>query len=370
MNPRCRINSVPAAEDIKEELYTKLAKLSHNMPSVKIALDAMGGDLGPGLLIDGALLAVQRFPKIEIVLLGPEALLEQELKQRCTVPAPRLSIVHAPESIAMDESPVDAIRRKKGSSIMLGFELVKKGQADALVSAGNSGATVAAAIRQLGRLEGISRPGIAGLFPTLKEPVVLMDVGANVDCRPHHLVQFAVMASSFCKLLLNRERPRVGLLSIGTEPGKGNMLTKESYELLKKTPLHFIGNVEGRDVYTGDVDVVVCDGFVGNISLKISEGLAEAAMQMLKDEIMKSFQAKLGSLLIRKAFDAFRRRVDYAEYGGAPLLGINGVGIICHGSSSALAICSAIREASRMVEKRVNESIVQTLQHDTIQGQG
>jgi phosphate acyltransferase len=368
MNRKCRISFVPAAENIKAEAYTKLAKTSHNLPSVKIALDAMGGDLGPGLLIDGALLAAQRYPKIEIILLGPEALLQEELQRRSGAALSRLSIVHAPETVSMEESPVDAVRRKKNSSIMVGFDLVKQGQAAALVSAGNSGATMAAAIRQLGRLEGISRPGIAGLFPTLKEPVVLMDVGANVDCRPHHLVQFAVMASSFCRLLLNREQPRVGLLSIGSEPGKGNTLIKESYELLKKTPLHFIGNVEGRDVYTGDVDVVVCDGFVGNVSLKISEGLAEAAMQMLKAEIMKSFQAKLGYLLIRKAFDAFRKRVDYAEYGGAPLLGINGVGIICHGSSSSIAICSALREAARMVEKGVNASIVQTLQHKTIQG--
>jgi glycerol-3-phosphate acyltransferase PlsX len=330
---------------------------------VKIALDAMGGDQGPELLIDGALLALRRNKELSVVLLGPEDLLKERVAQ-CVASsnvAGRLLIEHAPETVTMEESPVEAIRKKKDSTIMRGFDLVKNGQADAVVSAGHSGATMAAAIRKLGRLEGVSRPGIASLFPTRKAPVMLMDVGANVDCRPQHLFQFAVMASSCCALLQNRENPRVGLLSIGSEPGKGNALIKETHELLKQSNLHFVGNVEGRDVYGGELDVVVCDGFVGNISLKISEGLAEAAMQMLKDEIMKSFQAKIGYLLIRKAFSAFRKRVDYAEYGGAPLLGINGIGIICHGSSSSVAICNAIGEAAKLVENKVNDSIVQSL---------
>jgi glycerol-3-phosphate acyltransferase PlsX len=230
-----------------------------------------------------------------------------------------------------------------------------------MVSAGNSGATMAAAVRKLGRLKGIARPGIASVFPTLKDPVMLMDIGANVDCRPQHLFQFAIMASSCSTLLLNKERPSIGLLSIGEETGKGNALVKETHELLQKSSLNFIGNVEGRDVYKGDVDVIVCDGFVGNISLKISEGLAEAAMQMLKGEIMQSLRAKIGYLFIRKAFASFKKRLDYAEYGGAPLLGINGVGIICHGSSSSVAICNAIAEAANMVENRVNDSIIKTL---------
>lgn len=336
---------------------------------MKIALDAMGGDRGSDLLIDGALLAIQQNPKVEVILLGPVELLEKQLSQRVSlgIDTSRLSIVHAPQTVSMDESPVDAIRRKKDSTIMLGFDLVKNGQAVAMVSAGNSGATMAAAIRNLGRLEGVSRPGIAGLFPTLKEPVMLMDIGANVDCRPQHLFQFAVMASSCCEVLLNRKNPRIGLLSIGTEPGKGNALVREAHDLFKESTLNFIGNVEGRDVYSGDVDVVVCDGFVGNISLKISEGLAEAAMQMLKSEIMKSLRAKIGYFFINKAFAAFRKRVDYAEYGGAPLLGINGVGIVCHGASSSVAICNAIREAARMVEHKVNESILQSLQQYTVQ---
>ncbi len=330
---------------------------------MKIALDAMGGDQGPELLIDGAYRALRRNKELSITLLGPEDLLKKQIEQCAGFDslAHRVFIEHAPETVAMEESPVEAIRKKKNSTIMRGFDLVKNGQADAVVSAGHSGATMAAAIRKLGRLEGVSRPGIASLFPTRKTPVMLMDVGANVDCRSQHLLQFAVMASSCYALLQNRENPRIGLLSIGSEPGKGNALIKETHELLSQSTLNFVGNVEGRDVYSGDLDVVVCDGFVGNISLKISEGLAEAAMQMLKDEIMKSIQAKIGYLLIRKAFAAFRKRVDYAEYGGAPLLGINGIGIICHGSSSSVAICNAIGEAAKLVENRVNDSIVQSL---------
>ena len=336
---------------------------------MKIALDAMGGDQGPELLIDGALRALRRNKELSVILLGPEDLLKERVAQCAdsgNKVVQRLLIEHASETVTMEESPVEAIRKKKDSTIMRGFDLVKNGRADAMVSAGHSGATMAAAIRKLGRLEGISRPGIASLFPTRKTPVMLMDIGANVDCRPQHLFQFAVMASSCYALLQNTKNPRVGLLSIGSEPGKGNALIKETHELLSSSSLNFIGNVEGRDVYSGDLDVVVCDGFVGNISLKISEGLAEAAMYMLKDEIMKSIRAKIGYLLIRKAFTAFRKRVDYAEYGGAPLLGINGIGIICHGSSSSVAICNAIGEAGKMVANKVNDSIVQSLRHYTV----
>jgi len=324
----------------------------------------MGGDRGSELLIDGALSAIDNRPDLEVVLLGPEDLLKEQVARRAGSGngIDRLSIVHASQTVSMHESPVDAMRKKKDSTIMVGFDLVKNGKADAMVSAGNSGATMAAAIRKLGRLQGVSRPGIASLFPTLKEPVMLMDIGANVDCRPQHLFQFAIMASSCSGLLLKNDRPRIGLLSIGEESGKGNALVKETHDLLKASTLNFIGNVEGRDVYRGDVDVIVSDGFVGNVCLKISEGLAEAAMQMLKIEIMKSLRAKIGYLLIRKAFAAFRKRVDYAEYGGAPLLGINGIGIICHGSSSSVAICNAIGVAADMLENRVNESITRSLQ--------
>ncbi|RUM36006.1 MAG: phosphate acyltransferase PlsX [Desulfobulbus sp.] len=334
---------------------------------MRIALDATGGDLGSELLLDGALLAINKRSDLEVVLLGPEDILSEQVARRAGSEkgTSRLSIVHASQTVSMDESPVDAVRKKKDSTILVGFDLVKNGKADAMVSAGNSGATLAAAIRKLGRLKGIARPGIASLFPTLNDPVMLMDIGANVDCRPQHLFQFAIMASSCSALLFNKDRPSIGLLSIGEEPSKGNQLVKEAYSLLQESSLNFIGNVEGRDVYKGEVDVIVCDGFVGNVSLKISEGLAEAAMQMLKTEIMQSLRAKIGYLFIRKAFKAFRTRLDYAEYGGAPLLGINGIGIICHGSSSSLAICNAIGEAANMVESRVNDSIMKTLAQAT-----
>ncbi|PIE60412.1 MAG: phosphate--acyl-ACP acyltransferase [Desulfobulbus propionicus] len=331
---------------------------------MKIALDAMGGDRGPEMLIQGAVAAVEEYRDLDVILVGPEDHLQKKLAEvslKNSADASRLSIHHASEVIGMEESPVDGVRKKKDASVMVGFELVKSGLADAVVSAGNSGATLAAGVRKLGRLEGVARPGIASFFPTLQKPVMLMDIGANVDCRAQHLYQFAVMASSCTSLLLQIDSPRVGLLSIGEETGKGNALVKETYDLLRGSSLHFIGNVEGRDVYKGDVDVIVCDGFVGNISLKISEGLAEAAMQMLKKEIMKTWRAKLGYLLIREAFAGFKKQVDYAEYGGAPLLGINGTGIICHGSSNATAIRNALKVASDMVCTKVNDGIIQAL---------
>lgn len=331
---------------------------------MRIALDAMGGDRGSEMAIQGALAAVRGRNDLHVILIGPQTLLEQQLADNSSgfhEVIDRITVHHASEVITMDDSPVEAVRKKKEATIMVGFDLVKNGEADAVVSAGNSGATMAAAIRKLGRLPGVSRPGIASFFPTVKKPVMLMDIGANVDCRPQHLYQFAVMASSCSGLLLKYERPRVGLLSIGEETGKGNALVKETYDLLKQSPLNFIGNVEGRDVYKGDVDVVVCDGFVGNIALKISEGLADAAMQLLKREIMKTWRAKIGYLLIREAFAGFKKQVDYAEYGGAPLLGIDGTGIICHGASNALAIRNAIEVAANMVRNQINEAIVQAL---------
>lgn len=335
---------------------------------MRIALDAMGGDCGPGLIIEGALAALRENRDFEIILLGPSDLLSQQVAALGLSGelARRLHIEHAPETITMHETPVEAIRRKKNSTIMVGFELAKSGMADAVVSAGNSGATMAAAIKKLGRLKGISRPGIASLFPTLKNPVMIMDLGANVDCRPHHLLQFAIMASSCISRTLQVERPRIGLLSNGEEAGKGNTLVKEAHELLSAGRLNFIGNVEGRDVYQGNVDVIVCDGFVGNVSLKVSEGLAEAAMLMLRSEIEKSLQAKIGYLLIRHAFNNFRKRVDYAEYGGAPLLGINGTGIVSHGKSNAVAIKNAVLVAANMVRNKVNESIIHALEEHAV----
>lgn len=328
---------------------------------MQIALDAMGGDYGSEELIAGALLAVRQ-TGLSVSLVGNESLLNKHLDILApdSKTAKLVKIVHSSQVVDMNEHPVDAIRKKKDASIMVAFDLVRQGEADAVVSAGNSGATLAAASRKLGRLEGISRPGIASIFPTLKKPVVLMDIGANVDCRPQHLFQFGVMASAFSRIN-DVSNPRVGLLSIGEEIGKGNSLIKETYPLLEKSSLNFIGNVEGRDVFQGEVDVIVCDGFVGNVCLKVSEGLAEAAMQMLRDEIVKSIPAKIGYLLARHAFKAFKKRVDYAEYGGAPLLGINGIGIICHGKSSSHAIKNAILEAAKMAKGNINKDILESL---------
>ncbi|SDO81457.1 phosphate acyltransferase PlsX [Desulforhopalus singaporensis] len=326
-----------------------------------IALDAMGGDHGSEELIAGALQAVEE-TGLYVSLVGDESLLNSHLETLApdSRTAKKITIVHSSEVVGMNEHPATAIRKKKDSSVMVAFDLVRRGVADAAVSAGNSGATMAAGIRKLGRLNGISRPGIASAFPTRKKPVVMMDIGANVDCKPVHLYQFAIMASAFSKIT-GVQNPKIGLLTIGEETGKGNSLVKETYPLLEKSSLNFIGNVEGRDVFQGDIDVIVCDGFVGNICLKVSEGLADAAMQMLRDEIIKSWIAKIGYLLTRKAFRSFKKRVDYAEYGGAPLLGIDGVGFICHGKSTSHAIKNAIIKAAQMAKGNINRDILASL---------
>lgn len=328
---------------------------------MRIALDAMGGDHGPEQQIAGAIQALEERDLL-ITLVGDESAIRSCLDGMSPSEsvASRLQVLHTTEVVDMGESPVEATRKKKNSSVMLAFDLIKKGEADAAVSAGNSGATMASAIRKLGRIKHISRPGIASAFPTLNKPVVMMDVGANVDCRPQHLFQFALMASAFSRVF-DIESPRVGILSIGEESGKGNQLVKETHALLANSSLNFIGNVEGRDIFQGNVDVIVCDGFVGNICLKVSEGLVEAATEMIRGDIMGSLKAKIGYFLVRPVFRKFKKRVDYAEYGGAPLLGINGTGIICHGKSNAFAIKNAIIEAARIVEKKVNDKIVESL---------
>lgn len=326
-----------------------------------IALDAMGGDHGPEELIAGAIQAVQE-GNLQVSLVGDELVIRKSLEDLSPDPdlLKRLPIVHTSEVIEMGESPVEAIRKKKNASVMVAFDLVKNNKADGAVSAGNSGATMAAAVRKLGRIKSVSRPGIASAFPTLKQPVVMMDVGANVDCRPQHLLQFAIMASAFSQIF-KIETPRVGLLSIGEEAGKGNQLVKETHAMLKESSLNFVGNVEGRDIWQGNVDVIVCDGFIGNVCLKVSEGLVEAAGQMIREGIMSSLSAKLGYWFARPVFRRLKKRVDYAEYGGAPLLGINGTGLVCHGKSSSAAIKNALLEATKIVEMKVNAKIESTI---------
>ncbi|WP_218915069.1 phosphate acyltransferase PlsX [Desulfurivibrio alkaliphilus] len=332
---------------------------------MRIALDAMGGDRGPEEMVAGAVLAARQ-DEISVTLLGDEVRIRAAMAafDLPSEVAGRLEVVATTQVVAMDESPFEAIRRKKDSSIMRAFALHKEGKVDAVVSAGNSGATMAAGLKYLGRLENISRPGIANSFPTMKGPVVMMDVGANVDCRPRHLFEFGVMAVAFSRVLFGIERPRVGLLNIGEEGGKGNILVRNTHQLFQQSSLNYIGNIEGQQTFQGDIDVIVCDGFVGNVCLKLSEGLAEVVVSMLGDEIRKRFLAKVGYLLARDAFAAFRRRVDYAEYGGAPLLGLQGTGVVCHGRSSDVAIKNAIGVAAEMVRHRVNDHIMNLLAAD------
>lgn len=316
-----------------------------------VAVDAMGGDHGPQVLVEGAILAAKEFG-VESILVGDEAILRKALEESGEQGLP-IGIKHASQVVEMNEAPSEALRKKKDSTIKVAFELVKEGSASSVVSAGNSGATMASALVTLGRIKGV-RPAIATVMPTLKEPVVMIDVGANVDCKPIHLYQFAVMGNVFVREHLKKPNPRIGLLSIGEEDTKGNVQVKKAYDMLLESGLNFVGNVEGREVFKGDVDVIVCDGFVGNICLKLSEGLAETILQMLKQEIEGSLVASMGYALAKKAFKKFRKKVDYAEYGGAPLLGINGIAIICHGRSKARAIKNAIKVANDLSDVNLN----------------
>jgi len=322
---------------------------------MKMAVDAMGGDDAPGPIVEGSVRAAREYG-VGVVLVGDSELIQKEL-DRHNVTGLKLSVVHAAQRVEMDEAPSLVIRRKRDSSIWVATELVKKGEAVAVISAGNSGATMATALYILGPLQGVERPAIATILPTLMGSAVLLDVGANVDCKPLHLFQFAIMGHEYAEWVLQKSRPKIGLLSIGEEDTKGNEVTKEAFKILKSSRLNFIGNVEGRDVFSGAADVIVSDGFIGNVALKISEGLADVLGKLLKREIAATLGGKLGYLILRSAFQRFRRRVDYAEYGGAPLLGVNGISIICHGRSSAKAIKNAIRVARTQAEGRVNQRI-------------
>ncbi len=328
------------------------------MADIKIAVDAMGGDYAPASVVTGAVQAAKN--GVSVILVGDRERVEEELKRHDTKGL-SIPIVHASEVVGMAEPPAQAIRKKKDSSIRVCFELVKEGRADAVVSAGNSGSALAAGIMVLKRLKGVSRPAIAVCVPTMMEPAVVLDVGGNVDCKPLHLLQFAIMGSIYAKYMLGKEKPRVGLLSNGEEEEKGNELTKQTHELLKKTSLNYVGYIEGKDIYRGGIDVVVTDGFVGNVVLKLSEGLVEAVVKMLKKEIKARFLAKLGYILAKPAFDNLKKKIDYAEYGGAPLLGIDGVCIISHGASSSKAIKNAILRAKEYVESGVNSYLTEEL---------
>ncbi|WP_298435280.1 phosphate acyltransferase PlsX [Geobacter sp.] len=331
---------------------------------MRVAVDAMGGDNAPIIEVEGAVAAAREYG-IPIVLVGDTDRLQQELAKH-NIQGLDITIQHATEVVGMHDAASDAVRRKKDSSIRVAYELVRGGAADAVVSAGNSGATMAAGMFVLKRIKGIDRPAIAQIFPTLRGKTLVLDVGGNVDCKPIHLVQFAIMGEVYARHVMGVERPKLGLLSNGEEDSKGNELTRETHAILKDISFNYHGYVEGRDIFNGMVDVVVCDGFVGNVVLKLSEGLAEAIGKMLKEEIVKSFVSKLGYLLVRKAFRNFKKKVDYAEYGGAPLLGINGVAMICHGGSNVKAIKNAIHFAHEYARKGVNQRLVEKLESDFV----
>jgi glycerol-3-phosphate acyltransferase PlsX len=325
-----------------------------------IALDAMGGDHAPRAEVEGAILAAREFD-VHVLLVGIEAAVRHELN-RHHYRGGAIEIVNSTEVITMRDSPSQAFRRKKDSSLHVAARLVHDNKAEALVSAGNTGAVMTVARFVLGTLPSVDRPALAAAFPNMKEKVsVILDVGANVDSKAAQIEQFAVMGEIYYRTIFGVRRPRVALLSIGEEEMKGNELTREAFNRLKTASLNFVGNVEGRDVFRGDVDVIVCDGFIGNIALKISEGLVEHIGGMLKRAIKSSLRSQLGYALSKRAFDDFRKRTDYSEYGGAPLLGVRGITIIGHGRSNANAIKNAIRVAAELCRSRVNEKIEQEL---------
>ncbi len=329
---------------------------------MKIALDAMGGDRGISVNVQGAIQACQEYPDIEVILVGDEAQIKAELSRFDISKNCRISIHHASELVGMHESPAESCRAKPDSSIMVCAKLHAAGTVDGLVSAGNSGATMAASLFHLKRLEGISRPAIATIIPTMDGHCVMLDMGANVDCKPKHLVQFAVMGAVYHEAIFKSKRPTVGLLSIGEEESKGNELTLETHQLLKESGLNYIGNIEGRDIPIGKADVVVCDGFVGNVVLKFAEGLAATIIKLIKGELQGHPLAIFGGLLLKKAFKRIKKRMDPAEYGGAPLLGVNGISIVSHGVSNAVAIKNALRVASELYEDNICDHIQKQLE--------
>ncbi len=326
---------------------------------MKIALDAMGGDAAPETTVAGAVRAAREF-QADIVLVGQRDAIERALAGYPRRPG-NLSIIHAPEVIGMDESPVASIRKKRESSINVGVDLLKEKQVDAFVSAGNTGAVVSASTLLVGLLPGIERPGIAILLPGVDGDTLLIDVGANIDPKPLHLLQYALMGEAYVRCVLGKARPTVGLLNVGEEEAKGTEFTKETYGLLEASGINFVGNVEGHDIFTGEVNVIVCDGFAGNVALKTAESLARAINRLLKRSLVMSPITRLGAWLARDAFLQLRKEIDYAEHGGAPLLGVDGVSIIAHGASSGKAIKNAIRVAYESVRHELNRNMVEAI---------
>jgi glycerol-3-phosphate acyltransferase PlsX len=323
---------------------------------LRIAIDAMGGDEAPTAIIDGALVAARHL-QVALLLVGRRDLIERQLARHPRHRWLDIEILDTSERIEMEEPAAAALRRKPRASIRLAAEAVAEGRAQALFSAGHTGASVMAALAAFGRLPGVDRPALAAIIPTRVRPAVLLDSGATVECRPHHLVQFAIMGVAFARVALGCTMPRVGLLSVGAEESKGNELTRDAHQLLKIAPVHFVGNVEGPDVFAGQADVIVCDGFTGNVTLKVSEGLVETVEALLHDELSATFGTRVGYLLSRQAYRRFRKRLDYSEYGGAPLVGVNGLCIVGHGRSTA----KAVRNAVAMAARAVSDGLLQNL---------
>ncbi len=334
---------------------------------MKIALDAMGGDFGPPYLVAGAVMALREYPHIEkLFLVGDTPQIEAELKKHGCNDG-RIEIFHATQVVDMSDRAVEAVRRKKDSSISRAVDLVKHDKADAVVSAGHTGAAVAASTIKLRTLPGIDRPGIAAVLPTETNVFVLIDAGANIDARPEHLVQYAFMGTVYSRHVLGYKNPKVGLISLGEEDVKGNEMTKEVFKMLKKSSLNFVGNIEGRHLFEDPVEVVVCDGFVGNVILKTCESISVAIFAWLKHELARTPMRKLGALLARESFRSIRDKTNYEEYGGSPLLGVDGICIIAHGSSTPLAVKNALRVAAESIEQQVNPHIVEEIRryHET-----
>jgi phosphate acyltransferase len=315
-----------------------------------IAVDGMGGDHAPDVVVEGAILAARELG-VNVLLVGPEQALKARLGNDAA--AQHIEIVNATQVVEMDEHPANAVRQKPDSSMVVGVKQVREGRAQAFVSAGNTGAVMAAGLFELRRIKGVDRPALSGVFPTRKGGTLVIDIGANADAKPEYLAQFAIMGSAYMQGVFGIERPKVGLLSNGEEDTKGSALVQAAHPRLRELPINFVGNVEGKEIPTGDIDVVVCDGFVGNVVLKLSEGLAGAITGLIREEINSSLISKLFAVGVLPAFRRVRTRLDYAEYGGAPLLGLNGVCIVAHGRSNARAIKNAIRVAAQAVESDV-----------------
>src|SRR5437764_3618824 len=334
---------------------------------MKIALDAMGGDFGPPNLVAGAVMALREYRHIEqLYLVGDQQQIEMELqKHQCS--DARIEIVHSTQVVDMSDRAWTAVRRKKDSSVSRAVDLVKRGQADAIVSAGHTGAAVAASMIKLRTLPGIDRPGIAAVLPTETNVFVLIDAGANVDARPEHLLQYAFMGSVYSSHVLGYKNPTVGLISLGEEDVKGNEMTKEVFKMLKRSSLNFVGNIEGRHLFEDPVEVVVCDGFVWNVILKTCEWNSVGALEWLKHELSRTPMRKLGAFLARESFRTIKDKTNYEEYGGSPLLGVNGICIIAHGSSTPLAVKNALRLAAESIEHQVNPHIIEEVKryHET-----